>query len=223
MNSLLLSALLAVSALSSSASSPSPAWSCCAYGGSGAVTLSGTATADVSGSGPELVAAYVAADPSPGSGLSAVLLGGEGDADSSLAGWMLEPLNATAQRFTVWLRSNATGGELECHRSDGPYLAGTTFSLCPGAAGSLFPSFLGDLMLGSVPGALFGQAPPALSTAAFTSAAGGCAPLWISSPVTPLGAGLGAFTIAVTQGSAASPPQGMRAPPAACVFGAERV
>ena len=210
---------LAVAALAApAATAPSAAWSCCAYGGAGAATMSGTATADVSGSGrAELVAAFVAADPSPGGQLTSVLLGGAGDADSSSAGWILEQVNATDQRFTVWFHTNATG-ELECHRADGAWLAGSGLGLCPGAAGSTFPTFVGGLMLGSVPGALFGQEPPAQSTAAFTTAAGGCAPLWISSPVTPLGAGLGAFTIAVTQGSASLPPQGMRTPPAACVF-----
>lgn len=204
----------AVVGLAATATAASPA--CCAYDGTGAATFAGTATIDLGSGRAALLPATMSVDPSSSSPFVSVLLGGA-TPFAAEAGWIITA-NTTHQVMTVW-QNNTASSKAVCAQDATPLSAGYVpgFAMCPGSAGSLFPTAVTSFAAGAVGLNVFAQGAVGSSTGIFTGNDAGCAIVSVLSPGAPVGSG-GAFSLTVTAGSGAAPPAALGVPPAACGF-----
>ena len=214
----LFSAVAAASLLAASLAQAPPT-SCCLYGGAGTATILSDATLVLPGSSTAVLAtvALGAGTSSSGSTFVSVLIGTRDGPDNSVAGWVISE-NETAQTMMVWHAN--PGAAPTCARNSVALPERYTRTrLCVGAApGSAFPTFVGSYLVGNALAASwFTQGANASSAAALMSVTnGGCAPITVLGPDTPLGGG--AYNFAVQGGGPEPAPAAWAEAPAACGF-----
>lgn len=174
--------------------------------------VSGTAVIDASpGSGGSASLHSVAVASDPVTQFSALLFDMKSGPGDATAGWIISQ-NETAQTLTFWT-NNTVGLVPHCYTTSVqlPDAFSPGFSMCPGAADSLFPDYSSSFAVGNVTMNSFVQSISG-ATGQFTDAEFGCGLATVFSPMSPIGS---SFMISVSAGSASVPTAWSR-PPSFC-------